>query len=305
MYSDPNGEFIFTFLAVITGQWWALPMTIGADLGMWQGGTLANGGQMNPLKWDYSSGKTWGYMLGGAIVGVASGSASNVIATSGMVGANTVAIMAGSFINSIGTAIYTGGQTDVSISFGLGSYNFTTGEFGYLGKKGNSAMQNLGYGLGALANVSDVLAGFKPSDVQLNTEKSDAIGHSALTKVGETNPNNSLVSVGPDPGGKWIFNPFKFKNGTNDWKNYVNAGKDVWKVNVDGVNLERIANYGANLNNGVNYNLYFSSCVSHTARALTLAGAPAVGIHPFILHAQMALRSVGFRPMLYSYYLNQ
>lgn len=105
--------------------------------------------------------------------------------------------------------------------------------------------------------------------------------------------------------GSIIFNPFKFKNGTNDWSNYVNAGNDVWKVGVEGVNLERIANYGLNLNMGVNYNLYFSSCVNHTARALTLTGVPAIGIHPFILHSQMVLRSVGFRPMLYSYYLNQ
>jgi hypothetical protein len=281
-----------------------LPYTIGADIGMWQGGSLANG-TMNPFKWDYSSDKTWGYMAGGAVVGAASGGAANAVATSGMLGANTAAIMTGSFINSVGTAIYTGGQTDVSVSFGVASYNFDKNEWGYLGKRGNSAIQNMGYGLGALANVSDVLAGFKPGEVQLNTENSDAIGHSALTKVSETNPHNSLVSVGPDPGGKWIFNPFKFKNGTNDWKNYVNAGDDVLKVGVEGVNLERIANYGANLNKGVKYNLYFSSCVNHTARALTLAGAPAIGIHPFILHSQMVLRSVGFRPLLYSYYFNQ
>ena len=69
-YVDPDGEFIFTALAVITGQWWALPIAIGADLGMWQGGSLANG-TMNPFKWDYSSGKTWGYMAAGAAVGAA------------------------------------------------------------------------------------------------------------------------------------------------------------------------------------------------------------------------------------------
>jgi len=172
-----------------------------------------------------------------------------------------------------------------------------------LGKKGNSFLENLGYGLGGLANVSDVLAGFKPGNVQLNTEKSDAIGHSAITSVGETDPKNSIVSVGPDPGGKWIFNPFKFKQGTNEWSNYVNAGDDVWKVPVKGVNVNRINNYGAYLNKGVKYNLYCSSCVNHTARALTIAGAPAIGIHPFILHAQMYLRSIGARPALFSHYL--
>lgn len=308
-FIDPEGDFIFTLAALIAAPFTGgaslslLPYTIAADLGMWQGGTLANG-TMNPFKWDYGSGKTWGYMAGGAIVGVVSGGTANAIATSGQVAANTVALMSGSLINSIGTALYTGGQTDVRISFGFGSFNFTTGEFGYLGKKGNSVIQNIGYGLGALAILSDVLVGSNPGDVQLNTKKS-AIGHSSLTNVGETDKYNSIVSVGPDPTGKWIFNPFKFKNGTNQWYNYVDAGDKVWKVVVEGVNLKTIMNYGARLNRGVNYNLYFSSCVSHTARALTLAGVPAIGIHPFILHAQMTLRSVGFRPVLYSYYLYQ
>lgn len=40
-----------------------------------------------------------------------------------------------------------------------------------LGKRGNSFLDNLGYGLGALANVQDVLAGFNPKEVKLQTEK--------------------------------------------------------------------------------------------------------------------------------------
>ncbi len=290
---DPDGEFAF------------VPVIVGAVIGAYMGGTLANEGQMNPGKWDYSSGKTWRYMGAGALVGALSGGYAHAVATSGMPFANTAAIMTGSMINSMGTAIYTEGQTDLSISLGVASYNFTQDEWGYLGKKGNSLLANVGYGIGALALASDVLAGFKQGDVQLNTEKSDAIGHSALTKVGETNSHNSLVSVGPDPGGKWIFNPLKFNKGTNNWDNYVNAGSDVSKVIVKGVNVSRITNYGARLNGGVRYNLYFSSCVNHTARALTISGVPALGIHPFILHAQMFLRSVGFRPIYFSQYLTQ
>ncbi len=37
-FTDPDGEFIFSLLAVITGQWWALPITIGADIGAITGG---------------------------------------------------------------------------------------------------------------------------------------------------------------------------------------------------------------------------------------------------------------------------
>jgi hypothetical protein len=38
VYTDPDGEFIFTALAVLTGQLWALPITIGADFGAVTGG---------------------------------------------------------------------------------------------------------------------------------------------------------------------------------------------------------------------------------------------------------------------------
>jgi hypothetical protein len=299
---DPDGRFVFTALSlVIPGAQVLLPWAVGADIGMWSGGAMANG-TANPLKWNYKSSKTWGFMAGGAIAGGLSGGTSNAIAASGIPFANTLGIVAGSAINSLGTYAYTDAQTDISLGFGMGSYNFTTGKFGYLGKKGNSVLENIGFGLGGLANFNDAMAGFRPSNVQLNTESSDATGHSALTQVGEANPKNSIVSVGPDPGGKWIFNPFKFKGGTNNWKNYVNAGEDVSKVVVKGINLSRIVGYGARLDKGVRYNLYFSSCVNHTARALTLAGALSIGIHPFILHAQMYLRSIGVRPSLSSYY---
>lgn len=290
-FTDPSGEIV-----------WA-PIIIGAVLGAYSGGVMSNGGDFNPAKWDYNSSTTWKYMLGGAVVGGLSGAAGYAAATSGLPGANTAAIAVGSFSNSFGMHLVSGGRLPVSISAGLASYNISSGELGFLGAAGNSTMENIGYGLGALANVSDVLSGMHPAKVQLNTEKSDAIGHSSLTRVGESDPSRSFISVGPDPGGKWIFNPFKFKPGTNNWNNYVDAGGDVWKVGVDGVNLERIMTYGSNLDRGINYNLFMSSCVNHTARALTMAGAPSIGIHPFILHAQMAMRSAGIRPMLFSYYL--
>jgi len=66
-FTDPSGEFIFTLSVLIAAPFTGgaslelLPVAISADLGMWQGGTLANNGQKNPFKWDYSSGKTWGY----------------------------------------------------------------------------------------------------------------------------------------------------------------------------------------------------------------------------------------------------
>ena len=163
---------------------WFVPVIIGAAIGMYSGGVIANKGQYNPVKWDWSSGKTWGYMLGGAVVGGVSGYVGGAIATSGIPMANTVAIAGSSLVNSVGTWAYTGGQTPISISLGAVSYDFTNGDFGYLGEKGNSVLENIGYGLGALANLSDALIGFNPQKVDLVTENSDAVGHSALVNEG-------------------------------------------------------------------------------------------------------------------------
>lgn len=92
-------------------------------------------------------GKTWGYMLGGAVVGGVSGYVGGAIATSGIPMANTVAIAGSSLVNSVGTWAYTGGQTPISISLGAVSYDFTNGDFGYLGEKGNSVLRISDMGL--------------------------------------------------------------------------------------------------------------------------------------------------------------
>jgi RHS repeat-associated protein len=139
-YTDPTGEL-----------WWLIPIAIGAYIG----GSMANG-TYNLLKWDYSSGKTWGYMIGGAVTGALTAGVGSAIAASGIPFANTLAIMGGSLTNSLGTHIYTGGQTDISMSLGFGSFNFSTGKLSTFSTK-NSWLENLGYGLGTLANVSDIL----------------------------------------------------------------------------------------------------------------------------------------------------
>jgi len=287
-----------------------VPIIVGAIIGAYTGGVLANDGQANPLKWDYSSGKTWGYMIGGAIVGGISGGVGGAIATSGVPFANTLAIAGSSLTSSIGTHVYTGGQTDISISFGFGSYNFSTGELGYLGKKGNSSMENIGYGLGGLANASDILAGFKPGSVELQTENipsadgnKDLIGHSQLNHNGDV-----LVDFGPT--GDWA----KFEPGRNDWINYSSNGKyklisempgnKYSPIRVQGVNVDRLHKISARMNSKPGfYQVLTRSCSSTVSRALTMSGVPAIGIHPYILHAQMYLRSIGARPTLFSHYL--
>ncbi len=53
------------------------------------------------------------------------------------------------------------------------------------------------------------------------------------------------------------------------------------------------------------YSVEFSSCVTHTSMALNLSGIFNIGIHPYLLNAQMYLWSNGLRPWNFSYFLNQ
>jgi hypothetical protein len=297
MYVDEDGEIA-----------WFVPVIIGAVIGAYAGGTIANDGQYNPVKWDYRSGQTWRYMLGGAVVGGVSGYAGWAIAGSGIPMANTAAIASSSLINSIGTHIYTDGQTPVSMSFGIASYDFTNGTLGYLGKRGNKWYENLGYGLGALANVADILSGFKPGDVTLRTEndpnyspKGDPIGHSQLSDAN----GNILIDWGPTENKTSLLGLVEGTNSYEQGQLIPNLkGSSFWNsVDIKGVNIDRIMSFSNYLNQGGKYNLLYNNCVSMTSRALNMSGVFNIGIHPYLLHAQMYLRSIGVRPMLYSHFL--
>ena len=176
---DPKGDIAW------------VPVMIGAALGGFSGYKLADANQTTG--WQKA-----GYILGGAVIGALTGHVASTIATSGIAFANTKAITMSSFLNSTAMNMLSGGQTDVIANFGLGSYNFDQQAFGYLGKKGNTRLENVGYGLGLVGNISDALVGSNPSDVELQTENrpqgnsKDIIGHSQLNKNSDV-----LVDFGP------------------------------------------------------------------------------------------------------------
>jgi len=309
MYTDPTGEFLW------------LPIIIGAILGAYTGGTLANNGELNPFKWDYSSGKTWGYMLGGAVVGGLSGWAGGAIAQSGGAFANTLSITAGSSINSLGTYIYTGGKTDLSINFGIGSFNFSSGDFSYLGEKGNSLLENIGFGLGALANIQDALAGFNPGKAQIQTENTssaqngkDNIGHFQVLDA----QGNSLIDYGPGKFGDGTY--VGFNPGRNNWVEYatketltptkqsINIPGNLHNkpIDIKGVNLQRLTAISNKLNNNPgSYNFLLRSCSSVGSRALISSGYFVIGgIHPYFIRTAIILREAGLRPSIFGHFLN-
>jgi RHS repeat-associated protein len=299
-YIDPSGEIV-----------WFIPVIIGALIGAYSGGVIANDGQYNPTKWDYSSGKTWSYMLGGAVVGGMSGYVGWAIAGSGIPMANTAAIAGSSLINSAGTNIYTGGQTPVTMSFGIGSYDFTNNEWGFLGKKGNSALQNIGYGLGTLANLTDVVSLFGGgTNVNAITEKKDGISHAAVTG------DDINISVGPEGGGYFdknqslggqIKNLFKKVPGDSNWENHLNDGHG-WKLPVNNVNKNILGKLSDNLalsknfaGNPLQYSGVGYSCVSYASRALWAVAVPNIGLHPYLWQASLFIRQVGIYSSPYLY----
>ncbi len=60
-FNDPSGELF------------VVAMIVGAVIGAYIGGASANGGNLNPLKWDWSSGATWAGIGIGAVVGAVGG----------------------------------------------------------------------------------------------------------------------------------------------------------------------------------------------------------------------------------------
>ncbi len=143
-YTDTDGE---SFTAAV--------LIIGAVAGIYTGGVLANN-TYNPLTWNYSSSTTWSYMICGGLTGLASAGAGLAVAATDIMFCNTLGMIVASTVNSAGMYLCTGGQSDFTISCGIASYNFSKKEWGYLWKKGNSVLQNIGYGLGGLYNALDI-----------------------------------------------------------------------------------------------------------------------------------------------------
>lgn len=295
-YTDPTGEFF---------EWIAIG--IGALAGIYMGGVAANDGQYNPTKWDYQSGKTWGYMIGGGIVGAGSSYFGVSIAASGIPMSGTVGIIGTSFAYSYGMNIVTQGKIPLSVNFGAASFDFSSGSFGYLGKKGNSFMENLGFGLGAYANLGDF--GVKGT-LNLNTEKKHGINHSAISDMND----DVLISIGP--GGKWPTNGkgavdhyfLRLVGGSSATNNYTIEGINMA---INNVNTTTVKLYSKFLNfmtkrGLLPYSFVYSSCSTHTGLALNLAGIPTLFLHPYTVQASVWLWNKGVTPALIqnSHYLN-
>ncbi|MBC6419525.1 MAG: hypothetical protein GDA44_12510, partial [Prochloron sp. SP5CPC1] len=128
---DPNGAQFITLLII----------GIGALVGAYMGGAAVNH-SYNPASWDWSSGKTWGGILGGAALG---GAAAGVGAVAG-------GAIAAAGLGTIGTA-----AAEMAVAGGvMGTMNasFTAMAGGSIGDVAKSF--GIGFGMGALFAVPGV-----------------------------------------------------------------------------------------------------------------------------------------------------
>lgn len=288
-YTDPSGEIAW------------IPIIIGAAFGAYAGHQIAKAAGAEGF-WAYA-----GYMTAGAIIGGLAGHVGAAVAGSGVAFSNTLGIMSASIVSSMGFTFLGdigGVEIPFMISFGVASLSFSSQgtAFNYLGKKGNKWYEDLGYAFGGMANLSDIIAGFNGTNVELISEKKDAISHSAVVNEGE----GVNVSVGPavgyfdgsQPLFKKIKNLFKKVDGVQ-WRNHVDDGLG-WKTPIHNVNKGILQKITDNIANGKNifggplkYVACGHSCVSYTSRALWLVGIPNIGVHPYLLHGSILARQFG------------
>ena len=181
-YVDPEGEDFVAAAIIIGGVLW----------GAYSGGAMANGGNYNIAEWDGNMRTVIG-VIGGGVVGGLSSWGGMAIAEAGFSFCNTISLAASSFSYSVGmygTGLVAGFDYDLTMNFGACSVSFSPDDnkwsFGYPFKKGNSLMDNIGYGLGAIANMSDIYR-FASWDVLSKQQRYDKLQKWALKKHGETN----------------------------------------------------------------------------------------------------------------------
>ena len=295
-YTDPDGEIALTTLAMVG-------IGIATVMGGYTGYNIAVSKGYGFDDW-----QTYGYMLGGAAIGFAAGYTGAYLVAGGGFMANTAGVYASSLVNCTGMTMLSGGSYSPPISFGAVSYDPMTGEWGYLGKEGNSPLQNLGYGFGALANLQDIVAGVNGTNIQVKSRK-ELAGHSefgSYSDNGYYQDGDILVSVGPnvvvgssdhdvllamenkisiptDDGVAWEL-PFvkatlkgKSVSGINEQLIFPNESQFTTTINnVNGKilhNMTNNLNAGRNLINTGNlkYGLLYG-CVNYTSRALAMSG---------------------------------
>jgi RHS repeat-associated protein len=291
-YADPSGQN--PLVASI----------VGAVLGAYQGYQIANAKGYDAGDWQF-----YALIHGFSVLGSLSAAAGAAITQSGGFFANTLGIIASSGISSAGNVALSGGRAQFIVSFGAGSFNFSTGELGYLGKSGNSKLENIGYGFGALANLQDLVAWNQGTDLEVRSRKklaghSEANGDSGKIKI-SVGPNRSSTDLKPGKSGlKWESQYLRHSPLAEN-VSYIQDYQPHFSSNLHNINRRLLAQMTSNLDGGHNL-LGFGTfrygvgrgCVNYTARALLYAGVPTISAFvplaiPVSLNLQLTIRQIG------------
>jgi len=286
-----------------------IPIIIGAIAGAYTGYQIAHA-----YGYDLGNIQTYGYMIGGAVIGGFSGYVGGAIAAGGGLMANTAGIIGSSAIYSMGMTPLSGGMIAPNISFGGASFNMGSGEFGYLGDPDNKWYENVGYGFGALANLQDVVAGVNGTSIDVKARPKIA-GHSESD--GSFNGEDITISVGPceevnpkiggDLGWEWEYvrRSLKFDPAWGENQSYIRSNQPHITTRLNNINGKWLLSMTKRLNSNRNllnsgplkYGL-FQGCVNYNARALLFAGVPTVNAFlpvtaPVLLNLELAIRQAG------------
>jgi len=214
-------------------------------------------------------------------------------------------------MNSLGTAIYTGGMTDVNMSFGIGSYNFSDGSFrGIWDWDDLSSMEKIGYTAGALANLQDVTSlfgGGTKFTVGAKVTRGDMTGHAYGYNVND-NIDISVASATDWNSGSKTAGTLGYEARYLYQKFVPHKGRYYGSVRYQGKGWERsLYNVNKKILQGATQKLlaggdpvsggsllygFLNGCQSHVGRVLWMAGVPTLPInfHPWILMTQIAIR---------------
>ncbi len=185
------------------------------------------------------------------------------------------------------------------MSFGFGSYNFTKHTFGAIWDKSNTTLDYIGYGLGALANLSDINNMFDKTIANLYTQTEDhghfdKISHSAIV----SKDNETMMSYGP--GGdykpdKWNGFLLTARPSTATYNPHIS---ETSLVSKDLYLNKHLFSMLRKISEKIPYQGMTSNCVNWSSIGLWLNGIPNIGIHPFLLHSSVAIYNTGLYNIL-------
>jgi RHS repeat-associated protein len=261
----------------------------------------------------YTGWKLAGLTFGGGAFGGTVGVLGDLISASCLPMSQTLSMAFTSTVTSGVLSYFSGGSVNITTNFGVANYNWSKQTATYPFKTGNTLGQNATLLANfATTNLSDLLS-LKGggTNVELVTEHSDMIGHSAIVGDGIT------ISVGPTKvfydmsNPKSLIKSLPVRIPGKAWQTYhTNAtGHIGWHIpiyNVQKNTLHEISQLIVNNTNTTVDRLPYSgltaSCVGYTGDALLKTGVPTLGalsLHPFLLHGMVGGRQLALQFMPY------